>query len=144
MERYRLDPDKLRQLTPEEERRLAKARIDYSDIPPLGDEFFAQAKRAWPPTKQQLTVRLDTDVLAWLKQYGRATRLASIGFCGQPWKAKVLAAPRRRIRPRRRRAARPVYDSSPNPSGACKNQAHRAKSRRKRIPSNRRAGWNRA
>ena len=71
MKRCRLDPDKPRELTPEEERRLAKSRIDYSDIPPLGDEFFAQAKRAWPPTKQQLTVRLDTDVLAWLKQSGR-------------------------------------------------------------------------
>ena len=75
MKRYRLEPDKPRQLTPEEERRLVKSRIDYSDIPPLGDEFFAQAKRAWPPAKQQLTVRLDTDVLAWLKQYGRGYQI---------------------------------------------------------------------
>jgi hypothetical protein len=55
MKRYRLDPKKPRQLTPEEQARLDKARIDYSDIPPLGDEFFSKAKQAWPPAKEQLT-----------------------------------------------------------------------------------------
>jgi len=45
---YRLDPEKPRQLTPEEEERLNKTRIDYSDIPPLGDEFFSKAARSAP------------------------------------------------------------------------------------------------
>jgi hypothetical protein len=36
-------------LRPEEQKRLDKARIDYSDIPSLGDEFFSKAKQAWPP-----------------------------------------------------------------------------------------------
>jgi hypothetical protein len=45
MKRHRLDPTKPRQLTPEEERRLDETPIDYSDIPPLGDEFFSRAKR---------------------------------------------------------------------------------------------------
>ncbi len=45
--------------------------IDYSDIPPLGDEFFKKAAVAWPPAKQQLTIRLDADVLDWLKANGR-------------------------------------------------------------------------
>ena len=49
MKRYRLDPKKPRRLTPEEERRLDETAIDYSDIPPLGDEFFRKAKRAKPP-----------------------------------------------------------------------------------------------
>jgi uncharacterized protein (DUF4415 family) len=71
MKRYRLDPDKPRQLTSSEARRVDAAPIDYSDIPPLGDEFFKKASAAWPPAKQQLTVRLDTDVLAWLKSKGR-------------------------------------------------------------------------
>jgi uncharacterized protein (DUF4415 family) len=71
MKRYRLDPKKPRELTPEETRRLAKTPVDYSDIPPLGDEFFSQAKRAWPPTKQQVTLRLDADVLSWLKKHGK-------------------------------------------------------------------------
>jgi uncharacterized protein (DUF4415 family) len=71
MKRYRLDPKKPRQLTEDEARRLDAARIDYSDIPPLDEEFFAKAKQAWPPAKQQLTIRLDTDVVRWLKAHGR-------------------------------------------------------------------------
>jgi hypothetical protein len=44
MTEYRLDPKNLPRLTDEEARRLAETPIDYSDIPPLGDEFFTQAK----------------------------------------------------------------------------------------------------
>ena len=51
--------------------RMKDSAIDYSDIPPLGREFFAKATAAWPPTKQQLTIRLDADVLRWLKSNGR-------------------------------------------------------------------------
>ena len=50
---------------------MTDADIDYSDIPPLGDEFFTKATVPWPPAKQQLTIRLDADVLAWLKGQGR-------------------------------------------------------------------------
>jgi uncharacterized protein (DUF4415 family) len=71
MKRYRLDPKKPRQLTPAEARRLDAAPIDYSGIPPLGDEFFAKATTAWPPAKHQLTIRLDSDVLDWLKANGK-------------------------------------------------------------------------
>jgi uncharacterized protein (DUF4415 family) len=45
--------------------------IDYSDIPTLGEEFFKKATVPWPPAKQQLTIRLDADVLDWLKANGR-------------------------------------------------------------------------
>lgn len=71
MKRYQLDPKKIRELTPSELRSLDKTPIDYSDIPRLGDEFFAKAAAAWPPQKQQLTIRLDADVLTWLKANGR-------------------------------------------------------------------------
>ncbi len=71
MKRSRLDPKKPRRLTPAEARRLDAAPIDYSDIPPLGDEFFAKATAEWPPAKHQLTIRLDEDVLTWLKSNGR-------------------------------------------------------------------------
>ena len=50
---------------------LKDSEIDYSDIPALDKSFFSKATEAWPPTKQQVTVRLDTDVLDWLKAYGR-------------------------------------------------------------------------
>ena len=45
--------------------------IDYSDIPPLGEEFFEKATVPWPPVKRQLTIRLDSDVLDWLKAGGK-------------------------------------------------------------------------
>jgi uncharacterized DUF497 family protein len=49
------------------------ADIDYSDIPPLGEKFFQNAVRNpfFRPVKQQLTVRLDADVVAWLRQTGK-------------------------------------------------------------------------
>jgi uncharacterized protein (DUF4415 family) len=71
IKRYKLNPKKPRKLTPAEARRLDKVPIDYSDIPPLGNDFFAKATAAWPPVKKQLTIRLDADVLDWLKAHGR-------------------------------------------------------------------------
>jgi hypothetical protein len=47
MKRYQLDPKNLRHLSPEEAGRLDAMPIDYSDIPPLDDEFF-QRKRSSP------------------------------------------------------------------------------------------------
>jgi uncharacterized protein (DUF4415 family) len=51
--------------------RMTDAEIDYSDIPELSDEFFKNATVVWPPAKKQLTIRLDADVLDWLKSHGR-------------------------------------------------------------------------
>lgn len=47
--------------------------IDYSDIPPLTKAFFKNAIRNpfFRPVKQQLTVRLDADVVAWLRKKGK-------------------------------------------------------------------------
>jgi hypothetical protein len=36
----------------------------------VADEFFRKATEAWPPAKEQLTIRLDADVLKWLKSAG--------------------------------------------------------------------------
>jgi uncharacterized protein (DUF4415 family) len=75
-------------LTPARKRQLAKlaerpdAEIDYSDIPPLPDSFWKNAVRNpfYRPVKQQLTVRLDADVVAWLRRKGRGyqTRLNQV------------------------------------------------------------------
>jgi len=43
--------------------------IDYTDIPELGDDFFEKANLI--PSKQLVTIRLDSDVLLWLKRNGR-------------------------------------------------------------------------
>ena len=106
MKRYRLDPQKPRQLTPAEARRLDATPIDYSDIPPLGDEFFTKATAAWPPAKHQLTIRLDVDVLNWLKANGRGyqTRINRILRAAMesklPRRSRSAAAPKKNTRTR--------------------------------------------
>lgn len=51
--------------------RLRDRDIDYSDIPPLDMSFLKKATTHWPPPKKQVTIRLDADVLDWLKENGR-------------------------------------------------------------------------
>jgi uncharacterized protein (DUF4415 family) len=81
---------------------LTDREIDHSDIPPLGKEFFMKATAAWPPMKQQLTIRLDADVLAWLKANGRdyqtrINRILRTAMEGQPpRRARPAAAPKKR------------------------------------------------
>ena len=47
--------------------------IDYSDIPRLSENFWKNAVRNpfYRPVKRQLTVRLDADVIAWLRMQGK-------------------------------------------------------------------------
>ena len=56
--------------------------IDYSDIPPLTDDFFRHAVRNpfLKPVKTSTTVRIDADVLAWLRRQGKGyqTRMNAI------------------------------------------------------------------
>jgi uncharacterized protein (DUF4415 family) len=66
-------------LTPARKRRLAQlaarpdSEIDFSEIPPLKKSFWKNAVRNpfYRPVKRQLTVRLDADVVAWLRQPGK-------------------------------------------------------------------------
>jgi uncharacterized protein (DUF4415 family) len=56
--------------------------IDYSDIPPPTDAFWKNAVRNpfYKPTKQVTIVRVDSDVLLWLKGQGKGyqTRINAI------------------------------------------------------------------
>lgn len=56
--------------------------IDYSDMPPLSEESWNNARRGrlYRPTKTSTTVRIDSDVLAWLRLQGRGyqTRINAI------------------------------------------------------------------
>ncbi len=47
--------------------------IDYSDSPPLTEEFWKNAVqgRFYKPTKTSTTVRIDSDVIAWLRSQGK-------------------------------------------------------------------------
>jgi uncharacterized protein (DUF4415 family) len=50
-----------------------ESAIDYSGIPPLGSDFWKNAVRNpfYRPTKTSTTVRIDSDVLLWLRAQGR-------------------------------------------------------------------------
>ena len=45
--------------------------IDYSEIPELDEAFFRDARVVVPPAKKQLTIRVDADVLDWMKGQGK-------------------------------------------------------------------------
>jgi len=64
---------------------LAKSKdadINYEDQPQLNQEFLKEAMRnpLYKPTKTPTTVRVDSDVLAWLKGQGKGyqTRINAI------------------------------------------------------------------
>ncbi len=75
-------------MTPARRSRLAAiaarpdSEIDLSDIPELTESFWKNAIKNpyYRPVKQQITVRLDADVVAWLRRQGRGyqTRLNQV------------------------------------------------------------------
>ena len=54
--------------------------IDYSDILELGDDFWEHAEVKESEPKKSITLRLDADVLDWLKSQGKGyqTRINAI------------------------------------------------------------------
>ena len=86
--KYAIDLANLPPLTDKQKADLAALaqmpdeQIDYSDIPPTPDEFWSNATRGrfYKPVKQATTVRVDADVLAWLKGQGKGyqTRINAI------------------------------------------------------------------
>ena len=47
---------------------LAEEKIDTSDIPEILDWSGAKRGLLYRPVKQQITLRLDADVIAWFKE----------------------------------------------------------------------------
>ena len=45
--------------------------IDYSDIRPLDEAFFEKATWRIPAGEENVTLRLDRDVLSWFKAQGK-------------------------------------------------------------------------
>ncbi|EJF84052.1 hypothetical protein MCU_00720 [Bartonella elizabethae Re6043vi] len=86
--RYEIDVGHLSPLTDkqrveiDELAAMPESAIDHSDIPPLDDAFWKNAVRNpfYKPTKTVTTVRVDSDVLAWLKSQGKGyqTRINAI------------------------------------------------------------------
>ncbi len=70
-----------RPLTPQELAALPDEAVDTSDIPPLGEAFWRNARIAMPGEgKQQMTLRLDAEVLDWFKAGGKGwqTRINAV------------------------------------------------------------------
>src|SRR5689334_7008781 len=80
--RYEIDPMSPPPLTDAQKLELEALRamgdegIDFSDIPPLTESFWLNAQRNpyYRPIKEQLTLRLDSDVIAWFKRHAEGGR----------------------------------------------------------------------
>ena len=49
--------------------KMSDAQIDTTDIPEITNFSGAQRGKFFRPVKQQLTLRLDADVVAWFKDH---------------------------------------------------------------------------
>jgi len=65
--------------------------IDYSDIPKQGADFFKHAI-LWPGPKEQITLRIDPDVLTFFRKQGRG------------YQSTINAVLRKYVEERKRRA----------------------------------------
>ncbi len=67
----------MRKLTREQKRDIAAiaakkdADIDFSDAPPVLDWSGAEIGKFYRPVKKPVTMRLDSDIIEWLKTGGR-------------------------------------------------------------------------
>ncbi len=53
---------------------MSDESIDFSDIPEWDDKAFKEAvpfSSVFKPRKEQITTRLDADILLWLKSHGK-------------------------------------------------------------------------
>ena len=54
------------------EEELTQNAINDPDNPPVNEDFFLRAKQVQPPrTKQQVTLRIDSDILEWFRNKGK-------------------------------------------------------------------------
>jgi len=71
MKRFKLDPKQLPELSEAQKSRLdamSDKDIDYSDIPDITVTHREAIEKLYRPIKQTVTIRLDADVVSWLKR----------------------------------------------------------------------------
>lgn len=78
--------------------------IDFSDAPPVVDWSRAEIGKFYRPTKKPVTMRLDSDVIAWLKADGRGYQTRANWFLRQ---AMTHLTQGTRTASRKRRSRRP-------------------------------------
>jgi uncharacterized protein (DUF4415 family) len=109
----------MRKLTREQQRdiRAISAKkdheIDFSDTPPVLDWSGAEIGKFHRPAKRPVTMRLDSDVIAWLKADGRGYQTKANGLLrhamlhftsGKSSRGFESSPPRRRARQQKRKA----------------------------------------
>jgi uncharacterized protein (DUF4415 family) len=104
----------MRKLTKEQKRDIAAiaakkdADIDFSDVPAVVDWSGAEIGKFYRPRKKPVTMRLDADVLEWLKAYGKGyqtkanllLRHAMVSTEGKSGSGKAIGGRRKRARRR--------------------------------------------
>jgi uncharacterized protein (DUF4415 family) len=97
----------MKRLTPAQKRDIAavSARrdedIDLSEMPEVVDWSGAEIGKFYRPPKKAVTMRLDTDVLEWLKSYGsgyqtRVNLLLRHAMASSPSRGRTAKAARKR------------------------------------------------
>ncbi|HTQ62097.1 MAG TPA: BrnA antitoxin family protein [Candidatus Solibacter sp.] len=76
----------MRKLTKDQKRDAAAvavkkdADIDFSDAPPIIDWSGAEVGKFYRPAKRPVTIRLDVDVIEWLRSDGRGYQTKANGL----------------------------------------------------------------
>ena len=73
--------------------RMADAKIDYSDVPALRSlPQEVHIGRFYKPVKEQISLRVDADVLAWFRSRGRKYQT----YMNEVLRREMRARPKRR------------------------------------------------
>jgi uncharacterized protein (DUF4415 family) len=97
---------------------LPDDRIDTSDIPELPPGAWKNAAHGlfYRPVKQAVSLRLDSDIVAWLKKPGRGYQTRA----NRILREQMLAESKKRAEEKKSRATRQGSPASSNPT-ACPN-----------------------
>ena len=71
--------------------RRVTADIDLTDMPEVLDWSTAEIGKFYRPPKKPVTIRLDTDIIAWLKSYGRGYQTKTNMLLRHAMKSSVRA-----------------------------------------------------
>jgi len=107
--------------------------IDLSDIPELDEKFWKNAIRNpffYRPTKTSTTLRIDSDVLAWLRAMGKGYQ-SRINFILRREMLIDLRQPKQKSSPQSKSRSRTTASNSPSPKrpatqAAKRNSTHAA------------------
>jgi uncharacterized protein (DUF4415 family) len=74
------------------------ATIDFSEMPEVRDWTGAEVGRFYRPQKRPVTMRLDADVIEWLKSYGPGYQTKANGLLRHAMEVHRSSATKRRRR----------------------------------------------